>query len=82
MDTDFERCSTKRSAATPLEQNLGHSVRVNMMAHAFVRRWGDYAPTEAAFRGDDCLRRGDASGQRFWLHVVLASEDILRGILS
>src|ERR1700733_4088281 len=57
--------------------DFGYAVEVNRMAHMLVRRWGDYAPTEAAFRGDECLRRGHTEGQRFWIDVIFASGDIL-----
>ena len=46
--------------------DFGYAVEVSRVAHMLVRRWGDYAPTEAAFRGDVCLRHGHMEGQRFW----------------
>ncbi len=60
-----------------LRNDIGRMAEVDKVAHAFVRRWGDYAPTEAAFRGDECLRVGNTIDQHFWLYVLLASEDIL-----
>ena len=75
METDLSRGQMKLDVCKPLD--LEHSARIVEVAQAFVRRWGDYAPTEAAFRGDAYLRRRNVVGQRFWLHVVLASEDIL-----
>lgn len=57
--------------------DFGYAVEVNRVAHMLVCRWGDYAPTEAAFRGDECLRRGHMEGQRFWIDVIFASGDIL-----
>jgi len=57
--------------------DFGYAVEVSRVAHMLVRRWGDYAPTEPAFRGDVCLRHGHMEGQRFWIDVIFASGEIL-----
>ena len=50
---------------------------IKRAAYRVVKRFGDYAPTAAAFKGDLCLQRGDMARQRFWLQVTLLSSEIL-----
>lgn len=50
---------------------------IKRAAYRVVKRFGDYAPTAAAFKGDLCLQRGDMARQWFWLQVTLLSSEIL-----
>jgi len=77
MDFTSKRILDGLHAMELHKPDLSHSVLVKGVARALVDRWRDYAPTEAAFRGDACLRRGDTIEQHFWLYVVLASENLL-----
>lgn len=48
-------------------------------AKLFVDRHGNEAPVHAAMRADELLAEGDIDGQRIWLRVLRAIEDLLRG---
>ena len=64
------------SSAEPTSILPDHKL-IKKAAYRVVKRFGDYAPTAAAFKGDLCLQRGDMARQRFWLQVTLLSSEIL-----
>lgn len=74
---DIDSETGVRNIAWPRGIDPERTLLVNRVARALVERWKDYAPTEAAFRGDECLRNGDIAGQHLWLYIIIASENIL-----
>jgi hypothetical protein len=64
------------SSAEPRSILPGQKV-TKKAAYRVVKRFGDYSPTAAAFKGDLCLQRGDMARQWFWLQVTLWSSEIL-----
>jgi hypothetical protein len=47
-------------------------------AHAVIREHGDDATIHAAMRADALLDAGDLDGQRVWLRIIAAIEELLR----
>ena len=47
-------------------------------AQLFVKRHGEDATIQAAFRADELLAEGDVDGQRVWLRIVKAVEELQR----
>jgi len=47
-------------------------------AQLFVKRHGDEAAIQAALRADELLAEGDVDGQRAWLRIVKAVEELRR----
>lgn len=50
-------------------------------AKLLVEQHGDEAPIEAAMRADAMLKKGDLDGQRVWLRIVRAIEELLQAQL-
>ncbi len=48
-------------------------------AKLLVDRHGDEAPVHAAMRADELLAKGDIEGQRVWMRILRAIEELLRG---
>ena len=46
-------------------------------ANLLVKRHGDEAPIHAAMRADAMLDKGDLDGQRAWLRILNAVEELL-----
>ena len=47
-------------------------------ANAVIREHGQDAPIHAAMRADALLEAGDLDGQRVWLRIIAAIEELLR----
>ncbi len=47
-------------------------------AQVMVKRYGDGAATEAAMRADEFLDQGIIDGQRLWMRIMLAIEELQR----
>ena len=48
-------------------------------AKLLVERHGNEAPVHAASRADELLADGDIDGQRVWMRIQRAIEELLRG---
>lgn len=48
-------------------------------AKLLVGRHGNDAPVHAAMRADKMLAKGDLGGQRIWMRILSAVEELLRG---
>ncbi len=48
-------------------------------AKLLVDRHGDEAPVHAAMRADKMLADGDVDGQRIWMRILRATEELRRG---
>jgi hypothetical protein len=48
-------------------------------ANLMIQRHGDLADIEAATRADELLAKGDIDGQRVWMRILRAIDD-LRGV--
>ncbi len=47
-------------------------------AQAMVKRYGDGAAIEAAMRADEFLDQGNLDGQRLWMRITQAIEELQR----
>ncbi len=47
-------------------------------AQVMVKRYGDGAATEAAMRADEFLDQGNRVGQRLWMRIMQAIEELQR----
>ena len=47
-------------------------------ANILVKRYGDGAATEAAMRADEFLDQGILEGQRLWVRIMRAIEELQR----
>ncbi len=47
-------------------------------ARIMVKRYGDGAATEAAMRADEFLDQGNLDGERLWLRIMQAIEELQR----
>jgi len=47
-------------------------------AQIMVKRRGEGAATEAAMRADEYLDEGNLDGQRIWMRILRAIEELLR----
>ncbi len=47
-------------------------------AQVMVKRYGDGAATEAALRADEFLDQGIIDGQRLWMRIMQAIEELQR----
>ncbi|MGE0256861.1 MAG: hypothetical protein AB7N54_19555 [Alphaproteobacteria bacterium] len=47
-------------------------------AKLLVDRHGSEAPIHAGMRADELLNEGDVEGQRIWLRIVKAIDELLR----
>ncbi len=47
-------------------------------AQIMVKRYGDGAATEAAMRTDEFLDQGNPDGQRLWMRIMQAIEELQR----
>ncbi len=47
-------------------------------ANVMVKRYGDGAATEAAMRADEFLDQGNIDGQRVWMRIMQAIEELQR----
>ena len=47
-------------------------------ANIMIKRYGDGAATEAAMRADEFLDQGSIDGQRLWMWIVQAIEELQR----
>ncbi len=47
-------------------------------ARVMVKHYGDSAATEAAMRADEFLDQGIINGQRLWIRIVQAIEELQR----
>ena len=45
-------------------------------AHALVKQHGEDAPIHAAMRADALLEAGDLEGERVWLRIIAAIEEL------
>ena len=45
-------------------------------ANELVKRFGDTADIEAAARADELLAKGDIDGQRVWLRILKAIDEV------
>ncbi len=45
-------------------------------AQVMVKRYGDGATTEAAMRADEFLYQGNLDGQRVWIRIMEAIEEL------
>ncbi len=46
-------------------------------AHVLIREHGEDAALEAAQRADAMLEKGDLDGERVWLRILKATEELL-----
>ena len=47
-------------------------------ANVMIKRYGDGAATEAAMRADEFLDQGIIDGQRLWMRIMHAIEELQR----
>ncbi len=47
-------------------------------ANVMIKRYGDGAATEAAMRADEFLDQGILDGQRLWMRIMQAIEELQR----
>ena len=47
-------------------------------ANELIKQFGDTADIEAAARADALLDRGDLEGQRVWLRILTAIDELLQ----
>ena len=47
-------------------------------ANVMIKRYGDGAATEVAMRADEFLDQGNLDGQRLWMRIVQAIEEMQR----
>ncbi len=52
-------------------------IDVYRAANLLVKQYGTEAPFEAAMRADIMLERGDLDGQRVWLRILAAVNELL-----
>ncbi len=45
-------------------------------ANVMIKRYGDGAATEAAMRADEFLDQGNLDGQRLWVRIMQAIEEL------
>jgi hypothetical protein len=51
---------------------------IYLAAQAMIRRHGTDAANQAAVRADELMKEGDLDGQRVWLQIVRAIEELQR----
>ncbi len=47
-------------------------------ANVMIKRYGDGAATEAAMRADEFLDQGIIDGERLWMRIIQAIEELQR----
>ncbi len=57
---------------TRRERTPAHAAKV------LIKRYGDGAATEAAMRADEFLDEGNMDGQRVWMRIMQAIEELQR----
>jgi len=67
---------SRGGASSRVSGELNEVCGVNA-ATVLIKRYGEDAPIEAALRADELLDRGDIDGERTWIRIAKAIDELL-----